>query len=388
MPDGAAAPGACADCGSPLEHGQRYCLGCGERLEPRSPQLLELLRRMRGPAAAGDPRRARASTQPQRSARPRRPALAASAPARLRQRRSGGFPRGASRRCCCSPFSASVWRSAVSPVDPRTTRWQHRAGRNCGSCCPRRQPSATAAAPTGSEAPTEAPAVVPEVTPEAAAPAAGAAAPASRTPARAPASGGGEQKGKSGAAPRAPTAAKLPAIKHVFVIMLSDRALRGGLRAGFGAPYLSHTLEQRGELLVRYYAVAHEQLANEIALLSGQGPTPATARTARPTVTWRRGAPRERRAGSPATAASIRATTATLPGQLTGQASAAGALTCRASTNRGAQRRAVRTPRRGAPTPARRTGSAMRLRELPQPVPLLPLADRLPDVRRRRRWTR
>src|ERR1039458_10726109 len=32
-----------------------------------------------------------------------------------------------------------------------------------------------------------------------------------------------------------------------------------------------------GELLVRYYAVAHEQLANGIALISGQGPTVQTA---------------------------------------------------------------------------------------------------------------
>ena len=44
-----------------------------------------------------------------------------------------------------------------------------------------------------------------------------------------------------------------------------------------GAPYLSRTLEQRGELLVRYDAVAHEQLANGVALISGQGPTVATA---------------------------------------------------------------------------------------------------------------
>ena len=43
------------------------------------------------------------------------------------------------------------------------------------------------------------------------------------------------------------------------------------------AHYLTGTLEKKGELLVRYYAVAHEQLANGIALLSGQGPTPQTA---------------------------------------------------------------------------------------------------------------
>jgi hypothetical protein len=41
--------------------------------------------------------------------------------------------------------------------------------------------------------------------------------------------------------------------------------------------YLSRTLERRGTLLVRYYAIAHQALPNEIALLSGQGPTDATA---------------------------------------------------------------------------------------------------------------
>jgi cell division septation protein DedD len=43
------------------------------------------------------------------------------------------------------------------------------------------------------------------------------------------------------------------------------------------APYIAHTLEHRGELLTRFYAVAHEELADEVALISGLGPTPQTA---------------------------------------------------------------------------------------------------------------
>jgi phosphatidylinositol-3-phosphatase len=70
---------------------------------------------------------------------------------------------------------------------------------------------------------------------------------------------------------------KLPAIRHVFVVMLSDQPYAATFGPESTAPYLARTLEAKGELLVRYYAVAHEQLANEIALLSGQGPTPATA---------------------------------------------------------------------------------------------------------------
>jgi hypothetical protein len=66
-------------------------------------------------------------------------------------------------------------------------------------------------------------------------------------------------------------------VKHVFVIVLSDQPYASVFGPSSSAPYLSHTLERRGELLVRYYAVAHQRLADGIALLSGQGPTPETA---------------------------------------------------------------------------------------------------------------
>lgn len=85
-------------------------------------------------------------------------------------------------------------------------------------------------------------------------------------------SGSGE---KSSVSPAGKT--KLPAIKHVFVVMLSDEPYATAFGPASSAHYLAHTLEQQGELLVRYYAVAHVGLANGIALLSGQGPTEATA---------------------------------------------------------------------------------------------------------------
>jgi hypothetical protein len=71
--------------------------------------------------------------------------------------------------------------------------------------------------------------------------------------------------------------AKLPAIKHVFVVMLSGEPYASAFGPASQASYLTGTLEKQGELLVRYYAVAHEGLADGIALLSGQGPTEATA---------------------------------------------------------------------------------------------------------------
>ena len=61
------------------------------------------------------------------------------------------------------------------------------------------------------------------------------------------------------------------------MIVLSDQPYASAFGPSLAAPYLSQTLEHKGELLVRYYAVAHEQLANEIALISGQGPTVETA---------------------------------------------------------------------------------------------------------------
>ena len=63
----------------------------------------------------------------------------------------------------------------------------------------------------------------------------------------------------------------------MFVVTLDDEPYATVFGPASPAHYLTGTLEKKGELLVRYYAVAHEQLANGIALLSGQGPTPQTA---------------------------------------------------------------------------------------------------------------
>jgi phosphatidylinositol-3-phosphatase len=73
------------------------------------------------------------------------------------------------------------------------------------------------------------------------------------------------------------TATKLPPIKHVFVVMLSNEPYASVFGPESKASYLVHTLEPKGKLLERYYAVSHEELANEVALISGQGPTPQTA---------------------------------------------------------------------------------------------------------------
>ena len=69
----------------------------------------------------------------------------------------------------------------------------------------------------------------------------------------------------------------LPAVKHVFLIVLGE----GGYEDSFGkastSEYFAKRLPEQGELLSNYYAVAQGGLANEIALVSGQGPTSQTA---------------------------------------------------------------------------------------------------------------
>ena len=67
----------------------------------------------------------------------------------------------------------------------------------------------------------------------------------------------------------------LPPVKHVFMIVLSDRGFNQSFNTSSG--YLSGALRREGELIDNYYAVAGSPLANEIALVSGQGPTVETA---------------------------------------------------------------------------------------------------------------
>jgi hypothetical protein len=99
--------------------------------------------------------------------------------------------------------------------------------------------------------------------------------PSSGTSGSSGSSGGGAGSSGGGEAGSSPT--KLPRVKHVFVVMLDDEPYATAFGPASPAHYLTGTLAHKGALLVRYYAVAHEQLANGIALLSGQGPTPQTA---------------------------------------------------------------------------------------------------------------
>ena len=68
----------------------------------------------------------------------------------------------------------------------------------------------------------------------------------------------------------------LPEVKHVFVIMLGENGYEETFGEKSTSEYLGTELPAQGEVLSNYYAVTKGELANQIALLSGQGPTAET----------------------------------------------------------------------------------------------------------------
>jgi len=80
-------------------------------------------------------------------------------------------------------------------------------------------------------------------------------------------------------APRKPAANAAPAaskIKHVFVIALASPGYEQTWGPGSAATYLVSKLRPQGALLSNYYAVAHPDLPNYIAMISGQPPNALT----------------------------------------------------------------------------------------------------------------
>lgn len=69
----------------------------------------------------------------------------------------------------------------------------------------------------------------------------------------------------------------LPEVKHVFLIVLGEDGYEESFGEKSQSAYFKEELPAQGELLTNYYAVTKGELANEIALVSGQGPTPETA---------------------------------------------------------------------------------------------------------------
>jgi len=74
----------------------------------------------------------------------------------------------------------------------------------------------------------------------------------------------------------AASAATPPPVKHVFVVVLENKDQAKTFAADSPAPYLAHTLRQRGQYLPNYFGVTHFSLGNYIAMVSGQGSNPQT----------------------------------------------------------------------------------------------------------------
>ncbi len=276
----------CRECAAPLAAQQRYCLACGARAGDRSPQLQELLRRVADP---GPPAAALPAVAASAGASPASEAHAA-AP---RASRTAAGPPGTILRVpppkACALLVAAFLGFGIllgnlaggSTGETLAANADSRLRLVVGPSASGTTPSSpSSASPSSSTAGSEPPAA--EAEPAPAAQTSRTTASASKSPSTkvSPGTGssgsGGGEGGSAESSAGAP-AKHLPPIKHVFLIMLSDEPYASVFGPAAQAPYLAHTLEREGELLVRYDAVAHEQLANEVALLSGQGPTAETA---------------------------------------------------------------------------------------------------------------
>jgi hypothetical protein len=69
-----------------------------------------------------------------------------------------------------------------------------------------------------------------------------------------------------------PAARVLPAVRHVFVIVLENEGYASTFADPAADPYLASTLPARGALLSEYYGVGHESNDNYVAMVSGQAP--------------------------------------------------------------------------------------------------------------------
>jgi hypothetical protein len=255
----------CAECGAELAGDQRYCLQCGARAGEPDPALRGLLARVseRGqpwpapeaavPATPGEPAASGGSWIPDLQL-PSRPVSALLVAGFL------GFGILLGSAAGGRGTSLADSRAPLRVVLPPSTA-SGTGGAGTGE-----------ASQGGGEASTgaEAPASEAEATP----------APAKTTTASSPTGKGSGSEGEQGSGSEQHSsesstgaATKLPPIHHVFVIMLSDEPYASSFGPASTASYLTHTLEHSGELLVRYDAVAHEELANGVALMSGQGPT-------------------------------------------------------------------------------------------------------------------
>jgi hypothetical protein len=283
----------CAECAARMAHDQRYCLECGARRGPLPTHVAQLIGAVheQGPAAT--------------------------------------LPPDAPLADSLAGVDAPSGRFGFEMPGPRATSIAVMAtlafGVVVGSLAGGTSVATLASAPLivvgltqpATSTPTSNVVTVTDSGPsDAGAPAAGSAAAASQTPAQASASPSTTPTTGSDTTPSSTGFGDLPPVKHVFLIVLSDRGFTQSFGAGAASGYIGGALRRQGELVQNYYAVAGSPLANEIALVSGQGPTAQTA-TDCPSFSRIRPAKKGHRGQVIGTGCVYPTATKTLAGQLT-----------------------------------------------------------------------
>lgn len=256
-------PGKCSECGTPLVGDQRYCLECGARVGPLPVAIAESLPGMLARKKGAESPEPKEAVEPEEATEPEpegddgeeaggglfppgyMPSPRTAALAVLGMLGLGVLLGSATSNLAQSAGLSSILLEASSPHEEETSE-------------PEEEEFEEAFAETETE---ETPEAIPSSIPSEGAP---------------PEEGPGEEP-----APQLPpeefVEPSLPPVKHVFVIVLGENGFEETFGKTSQAPYLSKTLPEQGELLPNYYAVTKGELANQIALVSGQGPTVETA---------------------------------------------------------------------------------------------------------------
>jgi phosphatidylinositol-3-phosphatase len=244
---GPARNAGCEGCGAAFANDQRYCLECGTRRGSLPPaiaaRLAALLHRDR--RGEDQPEDGEAEARPEPGESPGfMPSPRAAAVAVMGMLALGVLLGSATSQIAQSAGLSSILLE-VSPPPPVEEEAAEAASEPTAAPAPAPQPSAYA-----SSLP-----VAPPLAEE--------AAPEAPTPPALPA--------------EIPEEEALPPISHVFLIVLGENGFEETFGESSPAPYLAKTLREKGELISNYYAVTKGDLANQIALISGQGPTAETA---------------------------------------------------------------------------------------------------------------
>ena len=262
-PTASSAADRCAECQARLAHDQRYCMECGARRGPLPAQIAGLIGAFfeRGPAhptPALPPGTPLAESILDPAPAPRGLQFAMPGPRAAAAAVMGMLGFGVIVGSLVGGTSIATLASAPLIVvglghsTPSAPTVQSAAGSEVSASGGGSGGGAAAAAPV-------------------------ATVQASASPSTSPTSASGSGTGAGTGTSSATGYGGLPPVKHLFLIVLSDHGFPKSFGAGASAGYLGGGLRRQGELIYNYYAVAGAPLANEIALISGQGPTAQTA---------------------------------------------------------------------------------------------------------------